>query len=115
MLVLLVIFMVVTPLIKQEVPVELPLAESSRQTQDLSQLILTVQTDGSLLLNHETIPQEELTARLATIYASRADKTLFLQADRNLLYDRVVTVMDQCRAAGVTTIGVITQKPKTPE
>jgi biopolymer transport protein TolR len=114
-LVLLVIFMVVTPLIKQEVPVELPLAESSRQTQDLSQLILTVQADGSLLLNHETIPQEELIARLATIYASRADKTIFLQADRNLLYDRVVTVMDQCRAAGVTTIGVITQKPKTPE
>jgi biopolymer transport protein ExbD len=110
-LVLLVIFMVVTPLIKQEVPVELPLAESSRQTQDLSQVMLTVRADGSLLLNHETVPRQELTARLAAISATRSDKTIFLEADRSLLYDRVVQVMDECRAAGMTTIGLITQKP----
>lgn len=114
-LVLLVIFMVVTPLIKQEVPIELPLAENSKQTQDLSQLILTVLADGSLLLNRETIPREELTARLTTLYATRSDKTTFLEADRDLLYDRVVQVMDECRAAGVTTIGVLTKKPETAE
>jgi biopolymer transport protein ExbD len=110
-LVLLVIFMVVTSLIKQEVPVELPLAESSRQTQNLSQVILTMRADGSLLLNHETVPRQELSARLAAISATRSDKTIFLEADRSLLYDRVVQVMDECRAAGMTTIGVITQKP----
>jgi biopolymer transport protein ExbD len=110
-LVLLVIFMVVTPFIKQEVPVELPLAESSRQTQDLSQVILTVRADGSLQLNHETVPREELPARLAALYDTRSDKTIFLEADRSLLYDRVVQVMDECRAAGMTTIGVLTQKP----
>jgi biopolymer transport protein ExbD len=110
-LVLLVIFMVVTPLIKQEVPVELPLAESSRQTQNLSQVILTMRADGSLLLNHETVPRQELTARLTAISATRSDKTIFLEADRSLLYDRVVQVMDECRAAGMTTIGLITQKP----
>jgi biopolymer transport protein ExbD len=109
--VLLVIFMVVTPLIKQEVPVELPLAESSHQTQDLSQVILTVRADDSLLLNHETVPRQELTARLAAISATRNDKTIFLEADRSLLYDCVVQGMDKCRAAGMTTIGVITQKP----
>ena len=114
-LVLLVIFIVITPLIKQEVPVELPLAESSRQTQDLSQLILSVLADGSLLLNREEIPRDELTARLTTIYASRSDKTIFLEADRTLLYDRVVQVMDECRAAGVVTIGVITKKPTTTQ
>ena len=110
-LVLLVIFMVVTPLIKQEVPVELPLAESSRQTQNLSQVILTMRADGSLLLNHETVPRQELTARLTAISATRSDKTIFLEADRSLLYDCVVQVMDECRAAGMTTIGLITQKP----
>ena len=110
-LVLLVIFIVITPLIKQEVPVELPLAESSRQTQDLSQLTLSVLADGSLLLNREEIPRDELTARLTAIYASRGDKTIFLEADRSLRYDRVVEVMDECRAAGVITIGVITKKP----
>lgn len=110
-LVLLVIFMVVTPLIKQEVPVELPLAESSRQTQDLAQIILTVRVDGSLLLNHEPVPRQDLGARLVALSATRHDKTIFLEADRSLLYDRVVQVMDECRAAGMTTIGVITQKP----
>lgn len=110
-LVLLVIFMVVTPLIKQEVPIELPLAENSHQTQDLSQLILTVLADGSLLLNREAIPREELATRLTTIYATRSDKTIFLEADRSLRYDQVVEVMDECRAAGVATIGVITKKP----
>ena len=110
-LVLLVIFMVETSLIKQEVPAELPLAESSRQTQNLSQVILTMRADGSLLLNHETVPRQELSARLAAISATRSDKTIFLEADRSLLYDRVVQVMDECRAAGMTTIGVITQKP----
>jgi len=109
-LVLLVIFLVVTPLIKQEVPVELPLAESSRQAQDLSQVILTVRADGSLQLNHETIPPGDLPARLAALYETRSDKTIFLEADRSLLYDRVVQVMDECRAAGLTTIGVLTQK-----
>jgi biopolymer transport protein TolR len=110
-LVLLVIFMVITPLIKQEVPIKLPLAENSKQTQDLSQLILTVLSDGSLLLNREAIPREELAARLTAISATRSDKTIFLEADRSLPYDRVVQVMDECRAAGMTTIGVITQKP----
>jgi len=114
-LVLLVIFIVITPLIKQEVPVELPLAESSHQTQDLSQLTLSILADGSLLLNREEIPRDELTARLAAIYASRGNKTIFLEADRSLLYDRVVQVMDECRAAGVVTIGVITKKPVPPQ
>lgn len=114
-LVLLVIFMVVAPLLKQEMPVELPLAENSRQTQDLSQLTLTILANGSLLLNGTGIPREGLAARLAAVYAARADKTIFLEADRTLLYDRVVEVMDECRAAGIAAIGVITKKPTAAE
>ena len=111
-LVLLIIFIVVTPLIKQEVPTELPLAENSHQTQDLSQLILSILADGSIVLNRETIPREELITRPTAIYATRSDKTIFLEADRTLVYDRVVQVMDECRAAGVTTIAVLTKKPE---
>jgi biopolymer transport protein ExbD len=44
---------------------------------------------------------------------TRSDKTIFLEADRTLVYDRVVQVMDECRTAGVTTIGVLTKKPET--
>jgi len=112
-LVLLVIFMVVTPLLKQEVPIELPLAENSRETKDLSQLTLTLATDGGVLLNGQPMLRETLTTQLQTIYADQADKTIFLEADRNLPYGQVVDVMDDCRAAGVVTIGVITKRERS--
>jgi biopolymer transport protein ExbD len=111
-LVLLVIFMVVTPLLKQEVPIELPLADNSRATQDLTQLTLTIAADGGVLLNSQPMLREALVTQLQAIYAERADKTIFLEADRNLSYGQVVDVMDDCKAAGVTAIGVITKREK---
>ena len=112
-LVLLVIFMVVTPLLKQEVPIELPIADNSRATQDLTQLTLTIAADGGVLLNSQPMLREALVTQLQAIYAERADKTIFLEADRNLSYGQVVDVMDDCKAAGVTAIGIITKKEKT--
>lgn len=111
-LVLLIIFMVVTPLLKQEVPIELPIADNSRGVTDASQLTLTITTNGLLLLNGENLLAETLVTQRQAIYANRADKTIFLEADRSLPYERVVDVMDDCRAAGVATIGVITKKEK---
>jgi len=111
-LVLLVIFMVVTPLLKQEVPIELPLADNSRTTQDLTQLTLTIAADGGVLLNSQPMLREALVTQLQAIYAERTDKTIFLEADRNLSYGQVVDVMDDCKAAGVTAIGVITKREK---
>jgi biopolymer transport protein ExbD len=111
-LVLLVIFMVVTPLLKQEVPLELPLADNSRATQDLTQLTLTIAADGGVLLNSQPMLREALVTQLQAIYAERDDKTIFLEADRNLSYGQVVDVMDDCKAAGVTAIGVITKREK---
>jgi biopolymer transport protein TolR len=111
-LVLLVIFMVVTPLLKQEVPIELPIADNSRATQDLTQLTLTIAADGGVLLNSQPMLREALVTQLQAIYAERADKTIFLEADRNLSYGQVVDVMDDCKAAGVTAIGIITKNEK---
>src|SRR5690349_2633552 len=111
-LVQLAIFMVVTPLLKQEVPIELPLADNSQATQDLSQLTLTIAADGGVLLNGQPMLREALVTQLQTIYAERSDKTIFMEADRNLSYGQVVDVMDDCKAAGVTAIGVITKREK---
>jgi len=110
MLVLLVIFMVVTPLLKQQVPVELPLAEHSREAQESSQVTLVATADGTLLLNEQPVSAETLDAALRDVYAARADKTIFLEADRSLPYSRVVDLMDSCRAAGVERIGVVTKR-----
>jgi biopolymer transport protein ExbD len=111
MLVLLVIFMVVTPLLKQQLPVELPLAAHSNEAQETAQITLVAAADGTLLLNEQAIAAESLDEALHNLYAQRSDKTIFLEADRSLAYSRVVDLMDACRAAGVERIGVVTKKP----
>ena len=83
MLVLLVIFMVVTPLLKQRLPVELPLAEHSQEAQEASQMTLVAAADGTLFLNEQPIAAEVLDGTLRNLYAARADKTIFLEADRS--------------------------------
>ena len=110
MLVLLVIFMVVTPLLKQQVPIELPLAEHSREAQDTSQVTLTAAADGSLLLDDQRLAEDGLEGALRDRYLTRADKTIFLEADRSLPYSRVVDLMDICRSVGIERIGVVTKK-----
>lgn len=108
-LVLLVIFMVVTPLLKEELPVELPLADNSRTVAAPDQLTLTIATDGRALLEGREIPAGQLLDELRRVYADRIDKTIFLEADRTVPYGRVVEVMDDCREAGVASIGVLTR------
>jgi len=109
-LVLLIIFMVVTPLLKQEVPIELPLATNSRGAEDASQVTVSLSADGRALLDGREVPAEDLVAHLTAIYAERPDKTIFLEADRALSHGRVVDLMDDCRAAGIARIGIITKK-----
>jgi biopolymer transport protein TolR len=115
MLVLLVIFMVVTPLLKREVPIDLPVATTSREAGVSGQVTLTILADGGLLLDDVPIAGEVAEETLRALYATRGDRTIFLAADRGLSYGRVVEMMDVCRAAGVERIGVVTRPPGQSE
>ncbi len=110
MLVLLVIFMVVAPLLRQQVPIELPLAEQSQEARGANQVTLVAGADGALVLNDERVEEAALADRLRALYASRAEKVIFLEADGGLVYRRVVALMDLCRSAGVERIGVVTKR-----
>jgi biopolymer transport protein ExbD len=110
MLVLLVIFMVVTPLLHQELPIDLPASRSSQEVSDPGHVHLVAAADGSLLLNDEPLSRDDLAAALQMLYERRGDRTIFLQADRTLPYAAVVDLMDACREAGIDRIGVITRK-----
>ncbi len=112
-LVLLIIFMVVTPLLKQEVPIDLPLATNSRGAEDATQVTVSLAADGRALIDGNEVPADDLVPRLKAIYADRPDKTIFLEADRGLPHGRVVDLMDDCREAGIVRIGIITKK-ETP-
>ena len=107
LLVLLVIFMVVTPMLKRDLPIDLPVAATgSEQDVPPDQVTLTATADGRLLLNGIAIDE----ARLGEALADRP--IVFLEADRSLSYARVVDLLDACRAAGVARIGVVTREDR---
>lgn len=110
MLVLLVIFMVVTPMLRLELPIDLPETKSGTAAEQSNQVILTAGADGALLLNGAPVVQEAVEATIRELFAQRDDRTIFLEADRSLPYAKVVDLMDACRAAGVSRIGVLTRK-----
>jgi biopolymer transport protein ExbD len=110
-LVLLVILLLVAPLLKEDVPIELPIAAHALEDQSDATPTLTVAADGSVTLEGTPLPSDDLAARLGAIYASRPDKAIMLAAARTLSYARVVEVMDACRAAGIERIGIATARP----
>lgn len=116
-LVLLIIFMVVTPLVERELKVATPPMEQVDQPQAIpeQQVMLAVRADGTLLINDEVVPAAELKGRLERVLAARADKLLFFQADDAASYEVAVAALDDAKAAGAKTIGMLTEPlPEAP-
>jgi biopolymer transport protein TolR len=116
MLVLLIIFMVVTPLAQKGVDIALPQAstEASRPENSSNQVVLGVEDSPSgpvLTVNKSPVANvAELENRLRDIYQTRADKTIFVKGSGKVLYGKVVEAMDAARGAGVERIGIMTEQ-----
>jgi biopolymer transport protein ExbD len=110
-LVLLIIFMVVTPLVERELKVVTPPTEQVDQPQQVpeAQVMLGVKPDGTINVNDEVIAEKDLVDRLKKMMAARSDKTMFFQADDQAPYEIAVTALDDAKAAGAKTIGMVTQ------
>ena len=116
MLVLLVIFMAVAPLLRLELPVELPRAQTGQEAQDqLRRATVTVAADGSLRVDGVPVPAADLQAALVSALGTSADRAIVLEADRAAAYGSVVLVMDAARAAGIERIGVATGQGAPPD
>jgi len=110
MLVLLIIFMVVTPMIRPGVDVRVPKAENPREhPADDRTLVLSMREDGSLFLNRDPIAAKEVSSKLSSLMERRTDRTLFLKASAVLDYGRVLAMMDLCRRAGVAEVALVTR------
>jgi biopolymer transport protein ExbD len=109
MLVLLIIFMVVTPLTQKGHDVELP--ESAENVQDAqpdpNQLVLNIDVGGNVTINKQPVTWDELPLRIRDIFETRSDKTIFLQAAPTLKYGEVVAVLDVARGNGVERVGIV--------
>ena len=108
-LVLLVIFMVVTPLLQKGVDVKLPEAAYSEKKPEVK-ITLVIKKDGTLYLESDQVPKSNLGNKVKEIFGSRVDKGMYLKADTTLSYQTVMDVMDICRESGVESIGLLTEK-----
>ncbi|MHB8416772.1 MAG: ExbD/TolR family protein [Myxococcales bacterium] len=108
MLVLLIIFMVATPLIQQGVKVALPQTKAAEVQSREAKLVLSVQADKRLFLDDVEIPAAELEDKLRSNAKLQTEKELYLKADRALPYGYVVAVMAAIQRAGIDNLGMIT-------
>jgi len=114
MLVLLIIFMVVTPLTQAGHDVELPESADNLQQKsepDPNQLVLDIDAGGQVTINKQPVSWDELPLRIRDIFETRADKTIFLRAAPTLKYGEVVAVLDVARGNGVIRVGIVPPDP----
>jgi biopolymer transport protein TolR len=107
-LVLLLVFMLTAPMMYRGIDVNLP-KTSSKPTAIEERLVLTISKDRLLYLNERPLPLTTLESRLRELIRDRADKTIFIKADKDLAYGYVVETMDRVRRAGVERVGMVTE------
>ncbi len=114
MLVLLIIFMVVTPLAQKGLDIALPQPSPNTPTKpetSSNQVVLAIEDSGTISVNKTPVASlEELDQRLKDIYQAKSDKTIFVKASGKIPYKKVVEAMDVARGAGVERMGIITEK-----
>ena len=113
MLVLLIIFMVVTPMLQHGVSVEMAKARNPRNMQDADKedaVVVAVTRDGRIYLGTTQMPASELAPKVKDLLAARVDKTVYVKSDARAKYKDVVDVVDNIRSAGVSDLGLLTDK-----
>jgi biopolymer transport protein TolR len=112
MLVLLIIFMVITPMLNNKVNVVLPKADAAIVMENANKednVTVAVTRDGRTFLGADEVPVDDLAAKVAAKLTDKTDKQVFLRADIRANYGKVMDAIDQIRAAGVSNLGLLTE------
>lgn len=112
MLVLLIMFMVTTPLMQQGLTVNLPKTAPSGIEIKEDPFILVIDVHQNITLNKVAIPLNQLGNKLKAIFEHRKNKQIFIQADKKVDYGFVTEVLAETRSAGVFNIGLVTLPKK---
>lgn len=110
LLVLLIIFMVVTPLVKKGVDVRLPSALNMIDYPENPEMVLSIKKDGTMYLNQDQVTMENLTTMLEEVMLTASDKKLYLRADQDLEFGHVVDIILPLKNAGIEIVGIIAEK-----
>ena len=112
-LVLLIIFMVVTPMLQKGVPVNLPVTEDPEKTPDTEkQLQISVKSDGTIYVGPTAIRADQLKSSLEEIHTRTPDREVAVKGDRLVKYGAVLDALKACRDVGFNDVGLITQARK---
>ncbi len=109
LLVLLIIFMVITPLVQKGIDVKIPetQTESSGGAQPIGLIVLTVKSGDRVDLNNTPVEMRGLLEELRRVFSVRQDKTIFIRAEAKLAFSKVMEVIDICRGAGIDNLAIV--------
>ncbi|MGE5648243.1 MAG: biopolymer transporter ExbD [Acidobacteriota bacterium] len=113
MLVMLIIFMVITPMLSKGISVDLvrtqnPINMANAEKEDA--IVVAVTRDGKTFLGTTPMKPEDLAPKVRDLLSNRLDKTTYVKADQRARYARIVEVVDNLRAAGVDQLGLMTEQ-----
>jgi biopolymer transport protein TolR len=117
MLVLLIIFMVITPMLQNKVNVDLAKVDNPTQMPDADKedaIVVAITRDGGVYLGQDKIATSELGTRVRDKLANTPGKTIFVRADARSQFRAVEDAIDAVRTAGVDEVGLLTNKKEAP-
>src|SRR5438876_8000937 len=113
MLVLLIIFMVVTPMLQKTHQVDLAPTNNPHDMKDADKddaIVVAISRDGSIFLGNAKLRKEEITDQVKDRISTRLDKTVYVKTDARVNYGDVVALFDEMLSAGVDQLGLLTEK-----
>ncbi len=114
MLVLLIIFMVVTPMLQRGHSVDLSIARNPREMKEADRddaIMIAVSRDGHYFMGSDEVGRDKITEKVRDLLERKTgDKTVYVRSGRRAKYGDVAAVVDEVRAAGVDSLGLITEK-----
>lgn len=113
MLVLLIIFMVVTPMLNNKVNVDLPTTNSAVVMENANKedaVVVAVTRDGKTFLGSNQVNDDDLGSKISAMLENKTNKEVFMRADQRANYGKVMDAVDGIRSAGVNQLGLLTEK-----
>ena len=113
MLVLLIIFMVITPMLNNKVNVDLPKAAAAVVMEDANKedaVVVAVTRDGKTFLGQDRVNLDDIGTKIAAKLENKTEKQVFLRADSRANYGKVMDTIDGIRTAGVSQLGMLTDR-----
>ena len=113
MLVLLIIFMVITPMLNNKVNVDLPKADAAVVMEDANKedaVVVAVTRDGRVFLGGDQVTLDDMGSKISSKLENKTNKEVFFRADIRANYGKVMDTVDGIRSAGVSELAMLTEK-----